>query len=147
VRAALVVFAVLAAFTWCTRLLGADSAEQQRDGINQQNTAAAGSGSGLSGVNASERSVFSLRQGDCLSDVPGEGEFDTMSAVSCSSPLASAEVLSLVLVSVETAGYPGLPYFEEQFNLYCDADATYFLYPTPASWDEGDRTVTCLQEY
>jgi hypothetical protein len=119
--------------------------EEQREQIEEQNDAADKSLPPLdSGSDNGERSVFDLREGDCIGSAP-DGYIETVAAVPCSSAGATNRVTKLFMVDVD-GPYPGDAYFDEQYYLYCDENATYYLWPSEDSWAAGDRTVICLED-
>jgi hypothetical protein len=105
---------------------------------------------------AEEVDVYKLEVGDCLGDVPEEGEFSTVPTVPCSEP-HSEEVYAALTLPDEDGDFPGIETTEAQADELCFAefadfvgisyeesvlDFTYF-YPTEETWRDGDRLVTC----
>jgi hypothetical protein len=86
-----------------------------------------------------------LRPGDCIGSTLANDEFSSIEKVPCTSEGATGLVTSNFKVSLNGT-YPGESYFDLQFTLQCDVDATWFLSPTRESWEVGDRTVACVAE-
>jgi hypothetical protein len=115
------------------------SEEQKRD-IENQNE-------GLPPESPSEQgdtSVFDLREGDCIGSVK-DGYLETVEKMSCDRAEATNRVTNLFTVSVD-GSYPSEAYFDEQYVLYCDINAAYYLWPSEDSWAVGDRTIICLED-
>ena len=103
----------------------------------------------------SEVAVFELAVGDCFDD-PASEEVLSVATVPCSEP-HDDEVFANVRLSESGGGFPGQAAVDEKAGFECflrfagfvgtqyeDSilDIT-FLSPTPESWAEGDRAVTC----
>lgn len=108
-------------------------------------------------VEPEDADVFSLRVGDCLTDVVPEGQVEEVPVVPCDQPhlteayfahaieapdLPERAVVEALVddVCVPAFGdYVGLPY--EESALYVS-----YLSPTVESWRGGDRELLCLLE-
>ncbi len=89
--------------------------------------------------------IFELRPGDCvLTDfaAAGSAEIVEFDFVSCDGEW-SYIVLNDVLVP-SASEFPGDAYFAAFGNTECDANTTFRLVPTEASWRIGDRLIECL---
>ena len=86
-----------------------------------------------------------VREGDCIiSRLPEDVEVETFQIVTCSGDWQFRVISSF---SVEADGsFPGDDYFVQQGFVGCNPRYTYHLIPTKESWEEGDRTINCLQE-
>lgn len=117
--------------------------------IRDQNNAAKHDAAGSSpNTSLQDKSPFELRRGDCITDTFGTITLTESSTqvVACDSILATGRVTNLFTVDAD-GSYPAEDYFEAQFNLYCDYDATAFYFPTRESWSVGDRTIACVEEF
>jgi hypothetical protein len=97
-----------------------------------------------------QATVFSLRQGDCLNNVPSAS---SPSLASCNSP-HDAEVFATF--SLSGASWPGAAVLQQEAQTGCSAQlASYlnpqlaisltqdYIYPGQAAWQAGTRTVVC----
>ncbi|MDQ3722378.1 MAG: septum formation family protein [Actinomycetota bacterium] len=104
-----------------------------------------------------------LKVGDCISDANSRtGDVTTFEAVDCDEP-HDGEVYTLIkLKGGENAKPPAEAFINGKGQRGCRArlrrQATprafkdrqlrfKFVYPTPASWAEGDRDITCVATY
>jgi hypothetical protein len=101
-----------------------------------------------------EAGVFTIQVGDCLNGHV-EGEVSTVERIDCAEPHDSEAYASVLLDDGE---YPGDDAVVEQADEACfdefetfvglsydDSVLTFsYYYPTPESWDSGDREVVCL---
>jgi hypothetical protein len=56
-------------------------------------------------------------------------------------------VSKLTLVNEATESeYPGEGFLDDFAFATCGEEASSYLFPTEESWDQGDRTITCLVE-
>jgi hypothetical protein len=122
---------------------GDDGADGAR--IETQNTAAAGAEG--TRIDGGRRSVFDIRPGDCLQDGEPGNAYDRLHVVPCDSDDATAVVVSMFAVDPAPDEYPGTPFFDDLAGRHCGRDATSFLKPTSDSWEAGDRTVKCVQNF
>jgi hypothetical protein len=99
-------------------------------------------------------SVFDLRAGDCLGDneifdEESETEFaeqGSVSVVRCDGSDVYGRVAQLYLVEGEGADFPGDEQVIALAESTCARPAGLFTYlvPVEESWDQGDRTITCI---
>ena len=91
-------------------------------------------------------SVFEIRDGDCLQMVvPDSGvELESTKIVGCNGPWDYKAINSFVVE--DDANYPSDAFFYEQSISQCDRRYSTSMFPTKESWEQRDRTVTCLQE-
>jgi hypothetical protein len=104
-----------------------------------------------------------LTVGDCISDANSTtGDVTTFDGVKCDDP-HDGEVFTLIeLKGGPKARYPGAAFVNGKGQRGCRArlrrQATArafrdrrlgfkFVYPTPASWGEGDREITCVATF
>lgn len=113
-----------------------------------------GDDGGGDGDNGGDQSVFSLPVGTCFDDQE-DGEITSVPAVDCSAPHDN-EVFALIDYT-ESDEYPGSDEMSEigtdlcieEFEAYVGLDypsselAVFAIYPTEASWNDGDREVIC----
>ena len=104
-----------------------------------------------------------LKSGDCISDANSTlGDVTTFDAVACDMPHDGEVFTLIVLPGAEGAKYPGADEVTGKGQRGCRArlrrQATAeafkdkllgfkFVYPTPASWADGDREITCLATF
>jgi hypothetical protein len=108
-------------------------------------------------------SAADLKVGDCISDANSRiGDVTTFEAVKCDEP-HDGEVYTLIkLEGGEKAKVPSEAFINGKGQRGCRArlrrQATAkafrdrqlgfkFVYPTPASWAEGDREITCVATF
>ena len=124
-------------------LMGCGLGDGQR--ISDQNDSV---GQSRSVEQSGEISSFDLRDGDCFRDVElvgvDSGEFTNVELVSCSGNWTMRILDSFLLDDV--GKFPGDDYFMEQSEILCSGSATFTYFPTKGSWDDGDRTLQCVQE-
>lgn len=89
--------------------------------------------------------VADVRNGDCIiSRLPAGVEVEKVQIVLCSEEWQYRVLSSF---EVEAGGsFPGDDYFVLKAFNECDRRYTYQTIPTSESWDQGDRTVNCLQD-
>lgn len=106
-------------------------------------------------VEGGSLSVFDLRVGDCLDDVPDDEEFRSLPAVPCADP-HEGEVYAVF--DLPAGGFPGVTEVADLAEAGCNdradvlppavvSDVTLGLFtitPSEESWDTGDREVSCL---
>lgn len=95
-------------------------------------------------------SLFDLDVGDCLGERVEEGEFEEVLVVDCAASNAVGEVVNLVEVDDTTDGeFPGEAFLDNAAAEECNVPGGVFTYyiPTEGSWDEGDRTITCIADF
>jgi hypothetical protein len=101
-----------------------------------------------------ELSVFDLRVGDCLMNVTASGEQREVEAVPCAQP-HDAEVYTNI--ELADGPFPGDTFIDAKADRGCVArlrrqaprskDEILYFVPNKRTWDEDDRTVTCIVEY
>ncbi|MDP2711836.1 MAG: septum formation family protein [Solirubrobacteraceae bacterium] len=108
-------------------------------------------------------SANSLKIGDCVTDAnANQGDVTTFEAVSCDRP-HDGEIFTLIeLEGGEKARYPGVEFVNGKGQRGCrarlrrqataeafrDPQLGYkYVYPTQASWADGDREITCLATF
>ena len=132
--------AVTVLISWLATLSRSSSA---RDSIRTQNDAARLT-SASAGTSSGSTTSFSLRIGDCISDgLSGAPQtVRTVHRVGCSDSDAQWRVGSS-FVTPDMASYPTAVYFQQSSAAKCPGPV-YLLYPSPETWQLGDRTVSCL---
>lgn len=114
--------------------------------------------SGDAGTAAGDVEAASLRPGDCWNDLPDQpGEILDVPAVPCDQPHDN-EVFAVVEVpGAPGSTYPGMDSLDSRGRVLClETFAGYtgelhgfspldiwMLFPTPSSWETGDREVIC----
>ena len=89
-------------------------------------------------------SVRDLQRGDCFRRPPDTSAIRDVELVSC---LLDWEVRVISSFEVGATGdYPIASYFEDQADAFCHPNSTGTIAPGPNGWEEGDRTVLCIQE-
>jgi hypothetical protein len=118
----------------------------ERSGDNDRNPTSTPTRDEDEGENVS---LFDLDVGDCLGERVEEGEFEEVLVVDCGASNAVGEVVNLVEVD-DTAGgdFPGEAFLDNAAAQECNVPGGVFTYyiPTEGSWDEGDRTITCIAD-
>ena len=46
----------------------------------------------------------------------------------------------------DAEAYPDETFFVDQVSQHCDVQTDFYLYPSAESWEQGDRTVNCIQQ-
>lgn len=102
-----------------------------------------------------ETDAFAIAVGDCLNDGNLEGEVSTVPTIACSEPHDSEAYASII---IDDGPYPGEDAIFDQADTECIAAFNTFVgvnyeesvlnfsyyFPTPGSWDNGDREILCL---
>ena len=92
---------------------------------------------------SAEMSVFSVRDGDCLTGVLDANEIESVRIVPCSGAWQYKVLNSFVLK--EQTNHPSQMAIDLQALEGCLWGYTMIIGPTRVSWEEfGDRTVNCL---
>ena len=116
--------------------------------IEGQNEAAQGDSDELE-EQAGTIDIFDLRTGHCFAD-PGlsftqDTEAGEVKLVPCNNPRAEYKISRMFFIERDGT-WPGYAYMDDVFARECSIlDISYF-YPTAASWDAGDRTISCIRE-
>lgn len=116
--------------------------------------------SGCSGEDApADSTASSFATGDCLELVDGaDGEAGSLAQVPCEEPHAGEVVLAAAGFFAEDPQLPADDRLQSIADTACeDAMLTYsgqssaeagarmsYLYPTQETWDDGDRSLTCI---
>lgn len=95
-----------------------------------------------------------LKLGDCITNVPTDSRVLTLPTIDCAQA-HGGEVYAVI--TMPDGDYPGQSKIDQYQNQCPDRLATfspdamtddsvgiYVLYPTPETWDRGDRAVTCI---
>ena len=86
-----------------------------------------------------------LEDGDCVNSTLPEGiSVDTVVIVPCSGDWQYRVLNSFQVADAEA--HPDETVFSSQVAENCDRQTTFYLLPSAQSWEQGDRTVTCLQQ-
>lgn len=93
---------------------------------------------------STEKSVFTIRVGDCITDPGDEAVLENVEFVPCSSGRAAYEAIDSFRLS--GAVYPGQRRIDDEAYAQCPRRMTYYLFPTGESWAVGDRVITCLAD-
>ena len=88
--------------------------------------------------------TMTLNSGECYNYLP-LSDGTAAELVPCNSANWTWRVLNTFDVSVN-GPYPDLTYLDEQANGRCDARMDFYMYPTPETWEAGDREILCLDE-
>ena len=85
-----------------------------------------------------------IQVGDCINSTLPEGvSIESVVIVPCDGPWQYRVIDSLVMAGSD---YPGEDAISQRASQKCDSRSTWFLHPTPESWQLGDRTIECLQD-
>ena len=94
---------------------------------------------------SAEIQVTELMDGDCVNSTLPEGiSIDTVVIVPCSGDWQYRVLKSFQLADAEP--YPGESFFLSQVSENCDRQTGRYLFPSAQGWEQGDRTITCLQQ-
>ena len=94
---------------------------------------------------SAEIQVTELMDGDCVNSTLPEGiSIDTVVIVPCSGDWQYRVLKSFQLADAEP--YPGESFFLSQVSENCDRQTGAYLFPLAQGWEQGDRTITCLQQ-
>ena len=120
--------------------------EDDAQSVRQANeSAAASTATAETPSPSAEIQVTELRDGDCINSTLPEGiDIDTVVIVPCSGDW-QYRVLKLFQVA-DAEPYPGESFFLSQVSENCDRQTDSYLLPSAQSWEQGDRTIKCLQE-
>ena len=89
--------------------------------------------------------VMEIEEGDCIvSGLDTGTSVEAVTIVPCSD--AWQYRVTAVLDLGEANQYPGDGALAGEAALKCGSDVAFYLYPTPESWDLGDREIVCLEE-
>ena len=94
---------------------------------------------------SAEIQVTELMDGDCVNSTLPEGiSIHTVVIVPCSGDWQYRVLKSFQLADAEP--YPGESFFHSQVSEDCDRQTGTYLFPLAQGWEQGDRTITCLQQ-
>ena len=86
-----------------------------------------------------------IQDGDCINSTLPEGiSIETVVIVPCAGAWQYRVLNSFDVADADR--YPGEDFFEQRSYERCDRRYSDFLFPTPGSWELGDRTIRCLQQ-
>lgn len=101
-----------------------------------------------------KRIATDVAVGDCLKDLPENTTVITLDTIDCAEP-HGGEVYAVL--EMPEGAYPGQAKIDEYQNrcpdeladfspdaMTDDEVGIYVLYPTPQTWEAGDRAVTCI---
>jgi Septum formation len=108
------------------------------------------------GITSPDRTISAtaVKVGDCFTDVPTSSRVASLNKVSCDQP-HRGEVYAVL--TMPDGPYPGQTAMDE-YKYKCEPElatyspmavtnpaiGTYVLYPSPETWDKGDRAVACI---
>ena len=120
--------------------------EDDAQSVRQANeSAAASTATAETPTPSADIHVTELKDGDCVNSTLPEGiSIDTVVIVPCSGDW-QYRVLKLFQVA-DAEAYPGESFFDSQASENCDRQTSFLLLPSAQSWEQGDRTITCLQK-
>ena len=120
--------------------------EDDAQSVRQANeSAAASTATAETPTPSAEIHATELKDGDCVNSTLPEGiSIDTVVIVPC---LGEWQYRVLKLFQVADAEpYPGESFFLSQVSENCDRQTDSYLLPSAQSWEQGDRTIMCLQQ-
>ena len=95
-----------------------------------------------------------MKLGDCITELPTDSVVTTLPTVDCAEP-HGGEVYAVI--DMPDGDYPGQAKIDQYQNKCPDELSTYspdamaddsvgiyVLYPTPETWRQGDRMITCI---
>jgi len=92
--------------------------------------------------------------GDCLEEIPDTTRVETVQTIGCEEPHAGEVFAELQMPDGDYPGQPTIDEYADQCSpalenyspgaMADDSIQMYVLYPTPETWDQGDRAVTCI---
>lgn len=95
-----------------------------------------------------------VKVGDCLSEIPGDTRVLTVQTVGCDEPHAGEVFAVLEMPEGDFPGQAAIDEYTDRCSpelasyspasMEDDSVQMYVLYPTPETWAEGDRAVTCI---
>ena len=88
--------------------------------------------------------IADLEIGECFNAKTAEIGFTELNVVPCSGP--SQYRVTGYFVEDTQVDYPGFSFFNRRSNSFCDPSTNFLVFPSEESWEQGDRTVTCLEE-
>ena len=89
--------------------------------------------------------VLQIEEADCIvSGLDAGPSVEAVTIVPCSDTWQYRVTAILDVAGADQ--YPGKDVLGEEAVRMCGSDIAYYLYPTPESWDLGDREIVCLEE-
>lgn len=98
-----------------------------------------------------------MKVGDCITDLPADARVMTLPTTECAQPHAG-EVYAVI--DMPDGDYPGQSKIDEYQNkcpdelltiapdaIDDDSIGIYVLYPTPETWQQDDRAITCIATF
>lgn len=98
-----------------------------------------------------------MKVGDCITDLPSDERVMTLPTTDCAQP-HSGEVYAVI--DMPDGDYPGQSKIDEYQNrcpdellsiapdaIDDDSIGIYVLYPTPETWEQDDRAITCIATF
>jgi hypothetical protein len=98
-----------------------------------------------------------MKVGDCITDLPTDARVMTLPTTDCSKEHAG-EVYAVI--TMPDGDYPGQSSIDEYQNkcpdqllsiapdaIEDDSIGIYVLYPTPETWKQDDRAITCIATF
>ncbi len=92
--------------------------------------------------------------GDCLAEIPGDTRVLTVKTIDCAESHAGEVFAVLQMPEGEFPGQSAIDTYADKCSpelasyspeaMTDDSIQLYVLYPTAATWDQGDRAVTCI---
>ena len=140
-RAGTMLFAALLAIA-LTMAACEDDAQTVREA---NESAAASTATAETPTPSAEIQAMELEDGDCVNSTLPEGvTVDTVVIVPCSGDW-QYRVLNSFQVS-DSEAYPDESFFLDQVAEDCVRQTSFYLYPSAEIWEQGYRTVNCLQQ-
>ncbi len=127
--------------------LSVAACEDDAQSVRQVNeSAAASTATAETPSPSAEIKVTELRDGDCInSTLPEQGiSIDTVVIVPCSGDWQYRVLKSFQLADADP--FPAESFFLSQVSENCDRQTGTYLLPSAQGWEQGYRTITCLQE-
>ena len=120
--------------------------EDDAQSVRQANeSAAASTATAETPSPSAEIHATELKDGDCVNSMLPDGiSIDTVVIVPCSGDW-QYRVLKLFQVA-DAEPYPGESFFLGQVSENCDRQTDSYPLPSAQSWEQGDRTIMCLQQ-
>lgn len=108
----------------------------------------------VAAVNDDTVNATNVKLGDCLAEIPGGERVASVKTVSCDQPHAGEVFAVLTMRDGDFPGQAAVEAYHEKCSpelqryspesMTDDSVQLYVLYPTAETWEDGDRTVTCI---
>ena len=120
--------------------------EDDAQSVRQANeSAAASTATAETPSPSAEIQVTELMDGDCVNSTLPEGiSIETVVIVPCSGDWQYRVLKSFQLADTEP--YPDESFFLSRVSENCDRQTGSYLFPSAQGWEQGDRTIKCLQQ-